>query len=287
MKNIGALFELLRWKHSLLIAAGLIVSGILSGDLAGLQPEYVVGFIIAFLIASGSFAINDFYDVKIDALNGKQDRPLVSGLLNKRQALLTAIVAFVAVFFLTFLINPAAQILVMASLSTYYLYSISLKKIFFLKNVLIAGAYPVVILLGTILTDSIIEPLIIYFALMGFIVGLAAEILADIADVDGDGMHGINTLATRLGVAAAARVSVVLFTVIIVMDPLPFFIELDANLNTDYIFLLVVLIPMLSYFFISRALMDKTGPDVVRGLKKRVINTMQIGSAAYIIGVLL
>ena len=55
MKNIVALFELFRWKHSLLIAAGLIVSGILSGDLTGLQSEYVVGFIIALRYGQGGW----------------------------------------------------------------------------------------------------------------------------------------------------------------------------------------------------------------------------------------
>ena len=57
---------------------------------------------------------------------------------------------------------------------------------------------------------AVLEPLIIYFALMGFIVGLSFEIMLDIADVEGDKKLGIETLAAKFGVESAAKVSAVL-----------------------------------------------------------------------------
>ena len=76
--------------------------------------------------------------------------------------------------------------LVLESLALFILYSLGLKKIFLFKNFIIAYAFVATILLGSQISDTIIEPLIIFIALMGFIVELAYEIMLDIADAKVD-----------------------------------------------------------------------------------------------------
>jgi len=122
---------------------------------------------------------------------------------------------------------------------------------------------------------------------MGFIVGLAVEIMLDIGDVEGDKELGIETLSTRFGMKTAAQVSVVLYGAIMILDPLPFFVMIDPRLFLDYAFLLLILIPVVSYFFISKSLMKDQSKKNVFRLKKVVFVTMQVGSMAYLIGVLL
>jgi len=162
-----------------------------------------------------------------------------------------------------------------------------LKKVVIVKNVLVAYAYIATILLGSIVSDAVIELLILYFAIMGFIVGSAFEIMLDIGDAEGDKELGIETLSTRFGAKGAAQASVALYGIIMIMDPLPFFIIIDPRLYMDYVFFLLILIPVASYFFISKSLIRNQSKKNVFELKKRVFLTMQVGCMAYLIGVLL
>jgi len=279
--------QLVRADYSLFGATGILVSGVLSGDLKELQPEYLVAYLIAFLTAVGSFAFNDYRDYEIDRLNERTDRPLVSDKIPRKVARITGLVSFISVFLLSFLLNWTAMFLVLVSFPIFFLYSLGAKKILVVKNCLVAYAYVSTILVGSAVTDSIVEPLILYFASMGFIVGTAFEIMLDIADREGDESLGVRTIATEFGVRIASYVSVALFVVIMIMDPLPFFFLVDQKLFGDYVFLLLILVPVVSYILTSRLLVMDQSRDTIFKLKKRVYLTMQIGCIAYLVGVLL
>ena len=283
---LKAFFGLIRLDYSLFSALAVFLSGFLSGDLRGFQFEYLIAFLIVFLSATGSFAFNDYYDFEVDKRNKRFDRPLVLGLIPRSVALLTGAGSILAVFLLSLLLNQLARAFVLFSLPLFFLYSIWFKKILILKNVVIAGAYVVTILFGSLVTDSSVEILIIYFAIMGFIVGLASEIMKDIMDVEGDKLLEIQTFSTRFGVISAAQVSVLLYIIIMILDPLPFLIMIDPRLHLDYLFLFLILIPVVSYLFISKALLKEQTRNRVLNLKKRLFLTMQVGCVAYLIGVL-
>ena len=158
---------------------------------------------------------------------------------------------------------------------------------FFFKNVVIAYAFVATIFIGSLVSDSILEPLIIYFALMGFIVGMANEIMLDMGDVKGDKSFGVNTFSTRFGLKTASWISMALYVSIMVLDPLPFVLMINPKLFGDYIFLLLILIPVVSYLFVSISLIQNHAQKNIFRLKKQVFLTMQVGCLAYLVGVLL
>lgn len=279
-------YRLIRLDYSLFSGLGVLLSGLLAGDLCGFQLEYLVAFLIVFLSAAGSFAFNDYFDFEVDRRNNRPDRPLTLGLLSRRSALVTGLVSFFLVIFLSLFLNLLAMTLVLFSLPLFFLYSLGLKKMSFIKNILIGYAYVATIFLGSLVSDTSLELLIIYFAVMGFIVGLAFEIMLDIGDVEGDKTLRIETLAVKFGVESTAKLSIALYAVIMVLDPLPFFASVDPRLHLDYVFLFLVCIPVISYFFTSKLLMKDQSKSRISRLKKRVFVTMQIGSIAYLIGVL-
>jgi len=286
-KAFWAFFKLTRLDYSLFGASGVFLSGLLAGDLHGFQREYLVAFFVVFLTALGSFAFNDYYDSEVDKRNRRYDRPLVLGLLSKKVALITGLASFSLVLLLSLFLNSLALFLVLVSLPFFFLYNLGMKKIILFKNILIAYAYVATILFGSLVSDAIVEPLIVYFAAMGFIVGLAFEIMLDIGDVEGDKELGIETLATRFGMKTAAQVSVVLYAAIMILDPFPFITMIDPRLYLDNVFLFLIFIPVVSYFFTSKSLMKNQSKSSIFQLKKKVVVTMQIGSIAYLIGVLL
>jgi len=279
-------YRLIRLDYSLFSGLGVFLSGLLAGDLYGFQLEYLVAFLIVFFSAVGSFAFNDYFDFEVDRRNNRSDRPLVLGLLSRKLALITGLVSFLFVILLSLFLNLLAMTLVLFSLPLFFLYSLDLKKMFFVKNILIGYAYVATIFLGSLVSDAALELLIVYFAVMGFIVGLAFEIMLDIGDVKGDKTLGIETLPAKFGVENAAKLAIVLYVVIMVLDPLPFFTMIDPRLYLDYVFLSLVCIPVIFYFFTSKSLMKDQSKSRIFQLKKNVFVTMQIGSIAYLIGVL-
>ena len=118
---------------------------------------------------------------------------------------------------------------------------------------------------------------------MGFIVGLGSEIMFEIADIEGDKELGINSIPNKFGLKAAAKVSVVFY---IIMDPLPFFVLIDSRLYFDLLFLVLILIPVISYVFLSISLLKKQTKENTLKLRKLIFVIMQVGVLSYLIGVL-
>ena len=286
-KRINGFLKLVRIELCVFGTIGFFVSGVLAGDLIGFQAEYLIGFLIIFLSEAGAFAINDYIDYEIDVKNNRSDRPLVVGLISRRTALITAIILLIIDLILVLLLNRVASILALISVPAFYIYSLGLKKKILVKNILIAYSYTGTIIFGSLVTDAILEPIIIYFALMGFIVGLGSEIMFDIADVEGDKELGINTIPNKFGLKTAAKVSVVLYLIIIVMDPLPFFILIDSRLYFDPLFLILILIPVISYIFLSISLLNNQTKENTLKLRKLIFVIMQVGVLSYLIGVLI
>jgi len=285
--KIKAFFRLIRVEYSLFSAVGVIIAGFLADDLTGFQWEYLFAYLVVFFCAAGSFAFNDYYDLKNDKENSRTDRPLVTELLSPRTSFITGIAAFALAVVFSILLNTISMVGVLVSLPIFFLYNTHLKKMLIVKNVVIAYAFVATILLGAIVTDVAIEPLIIYFAVMGFIVGFAFEVMLDIGDVEGDKQFGVNTIPVRFGLKRAALICVILYAIIMMMDPVPFFIQIDSRLYHDYVFLALILIPVLSYLFVCIALMRNRSVGNIFNLKKQVFLTMQVGCVAYLLGVLI
>ncbi len=284
-KLIGFL-KLIRIELCIFGTIGFFVSGVLAEDLIGLQVEYFIGFLIIFLSEAGAFAINDYIDYEIDLNNNRSDRPIVLGQITRITALYTAIIILLIDLLLVLFLNPFAALIALISIPLFYVYSLGLKKMILIKNFLIAYSYSGTILFGSLVTDAILEPIIIYFAFMGFIVGLGSEIMFDIADVEGDKELGINTIPNKFGVKRAANVSIILYSIIIVMDPLPFFVLIDSRLYFDPLFLILILIPVISYVFLSISLLKNQTKENTLKLRKLIFVIMQVGVLAYLIGVI-
>ncbi|MHA2408232.1 MAG: UbiA family prenyltransferase, partial [Candidatus Ranarchaeia archaeon] len=171
LSQIKAVLRLTRFEISIVSALAVFVAGILAGDLHVFKIEYILGFLIVFTTSSGAFALNDYLDYDLDLQNNRTDRPLTQNLLSKRSALIIAILGFVSTQVLAFFLGPLPHFLVVIGAPFFFFYSLGLKKILILKNIIIAGAYSGTVVFSSVLVDSTVEPLISYFALMGFIVG--------------------------------------------------------------------------------------------------------------------
>lgn len=231
----------------------------------------------------GSFSINDYFDYKIDIANHRQDRPIAIGTISKRKALNIAIACFILAFFTSLILGMFPSIFIGFNILLAIVYSSHLKKVLLLKNIIIAYCFMATILFGTIIVDNIIEPLIGFYIIMAFLVGLAFEIMADISDMVGDMEHNVRTIASFHSPRFAAFVSSFFFLTIFLLDPLPFFVNMHPSLYSNNIFLLMIVPIAVSYVLISLSLIRDQSKKHVLKLRAQTIMVMQIGSLVYLI----
>lgn len=285
-ESIQAYSKLFRLNRSLSAAFGVIFSGLIAQDLESFQMEYVIAFFIVLFSAFANFGLNDYCDFETDIINCRIDRPLVKGTLTQKTVLISAASASFIALLLTIFLNPLPRLLVILGLPISLFYNIFFKKILLLKNASIGFAYIGIIFLGSILSDIVLEPVTFYFAIIGFFVGLSYEVMLDIADVDGDRAMGIETIPIRFGLKTAAWFSIILGILGIIVNPLPFFINIDTRLHRDYLYLILILIPIIFRINISKSLSKDQSPESIFSLKKRVFRNIQLGCMCFLIGIL-
>jgi 4-hydroxybenzoate polyprenyltransferase len=286
MENVRNYFKLIRFERAIAAPFGVIFTGIVTGDLVSFQWGYVIACLAVFFSAIANFAMNDYVDIETDKKNQRSDRPLVQRQFRPRTALITASVSAFLALALSLFLNPVVMLLIFIGLPLSLVYNLGLKKYLFIKNAFIGLANVGVTLIGSLVSDNVLEPLTFYIAAIGFFFSLSYECMLDIADMEGDKQQGLDTLPNRFGVRNAVLFSLFFGFGAIIADPLPFFIEIDARLSGDYLFLLLILIPVVNRLFISRSLLKDQSVENIFRLKKRVFRNLLIGCLCYLVGFL-
>ena len=287
MERLLGVVRLMRLERAASAVAGVIITGVIVKDLTTFQWSYVVACLAVFFSALANFALNDYHDIEIDRVNNRQDRPLVNGVISPAAALWVALASSLLACALAFQMRPIPRAMILIGLPVSLAYNLHLKKYLVFKNLFTGLANVGVILLGALVTDTTIEPLAVYIAAVGFFFSLSYEVMLDIADVQGDAAMGVETIASRFGIRNAAWLSILIGVGAVFADPLPFFIHVDHRLFRDYLFLGLILIPVLNRLRISSALLRDQSPENIRNLKKGLFRNLQLGGICYLIGILL
>lgn len=176
-----------------------------------LQPEVPVRQVLAterfyllllatFCVAAAGYIINDYYDIKIDAIN-KPRRQVVGKTINRRQAMLAhlllsgiGVLVGLTLGWRVGLVNIAATLLLWG-------YSARLKSYFLVGNLTIALLSAVMVLVVPVHYGSSTTAVWAY-ACFSFLISLVREIIKDMEDVKGDASFDRRTLPIVLGIPA-------------------------------------------------------------------------------------
>ncbi len=224
-KGLVALLRVPYWLMTgglALLTALAITKASVSLETAGLTF-----FSMAF-IASGGFAINDYYDRESDAII-KPKRPIPSGALSLRQVIMVSAVFFVVGMGLALLINPLSLLILAMDSVLLLLYSALVKrKSGFAANLLMgvltgtAFLYGEAVTLGAGVVSPLslsLLPLSLYPIAFGTIGG---NVLRDILSSEGDAKVGYPTLPQSVGNKNAIAIAAVFFAFTAVLGPLPY-----------------------------------------------------------------
>lgn len=210
------------------------------------------------LIAAAGYIINDYFDIPIDIVN-KPHKVFITRGISKQTALSLYIgMNILAVLLSTrlsiLLSNPLPVICVIISILLLYLYSAFLKKSFLAGNILVSGvtasALPVLFMIVEqrpgipAMALRYLQIATLLYTGFAFLLSFAREVIKDMEDVEGDRLHGGNTMAIVLSDGVVRYIVMLnLFCMIIllaVIQPYLWERNLWTRLLSVYIILLVI-----------------------------------------------
>lgn len=209
VQRLGGIARLTRLPQS--VATAVLVSGLAWSHALGaasLEPLLLAG--VAYLAVSGAgFAINDYFDIEIDAIN-KPQRPLPSGLIRPREALAVFTLLFGLSLALPLFVNARFATLTVANSVLVTIYSAVLKRKGGLLANVVMGLYVVLLLLSGVSVLGRVTWNLALGCLSPFFYMVGAQIVMGGEDVEGDAAGGARTLPLMIGVKKALWIATAL-----------------------------------------------------------------------------
>ena len=204
-----ALPKLVRWPNLLimllclaLVRAGLLLPGLPLRE-ALLNRRFGLLVWAALLVAAAGYIINDYYDVKIDAIN-RPDRLVIGRVVNRRMAMLAHLVLSGVGVLVAGWLHPVLGLVTLGTALLLWGYSARFKRVALVGNVSIATLTAALVLLPELQlqlarhdSHSVVWP----YALAAFLLTIVRESVKDVEDMRGDAQHGCRTLPLVWGVA--------------------------------------------------------------------------------------
>ncbi len=202
------------------------------------------------LLAAGGYIINDYFDVKIDAIN-KPQKLFISKLIHRRSAIIAhQVFTFIAIaigvylawqvqnFRLAFIFPIVAALL--------WFYSTTYKRQTFVGNFIVALLTGLVVLMVVLYEQPLFKPTnyeqvmagyaifirAFFYFLFAFLVSLIREIVKDMEDKNGDEIYGCKTLPIILGMQKTKSIVYLLGIIVIILIG---FVQTEPFLSRDYL----------------------------------------------------
>ncbi len=229
-----ACIQLIRPLNCLMAAFATYIGMNLAG--LGIYPTIVSAYALAavFLICAGGMAINDYFDFEIDKIN-RPKRPLPSGKVSRKSALLFSIALFIIGTGLSYLIgNYALFIAAFASLLL-IAYAWKLKKIMLIGHVAVSLLVALTFIFGASINMNYTGVMLL--SVLAFFSNMGREIFKSINDIMGDKKMGVDSLPVKFGVIKAKLIATVFILIAIIFSFVPFLLK---TFGTVYLFFVVI-----------------------------------------------
>ena len=227
ISKLAGYVELTR-PHNLLVSALTTALGylVVASHIRSYGLNPIIPIATVALVAAGGYTINDYYDVAIDSIN-KPYRPIPSGRVTRREALLLSIGLTLAGVALSIISGPITFLFATANALLVHAYSRTIKTTGFLGNIVVSlqGANSI-IYGGLALSEyeATLAPTLYALlpAIYAFALLLSREVVKTIEDMEADAVRGVKSLPRMMGPRAAARVAAVLAAFVVAVSPVPY-----------------------------------------------------------------
>jgi len=190
------------------------------------QPALLI-FLAVFLVTGAGNAVNDYFDRDIDAVN-RPDRPVPSGRVTPKQALMWSYALFAAGCILASLLNWFCFVIAVANSALLYLYARNLKTTLLMGNTCVAYLTGSTFLFGGAVQGFAgMTAVLIPFGLSS-LATMSREIMKDVEDMEGDSHAGAKTLPIVVGEKLSGVMAAIFALVAVVLSYQP-------NYGTPYL----------------------------------------------------
>jgi 4-hydroxybenzoate polyprenyltransferase len=200
---------LIRFPNLLLIvlSQALVQASLLSPglDWPGIvEPGFLKLTLATVFVAAAGYIINDYYDIKIDAIN-KPERVVVGKAIRRRPAMFTHMVLSFVGIALGFWLSIPVGLINLGAVLLLWGYSARFKKMPLVGNVVVALLSASMLLVVAVYAGKL-NNITISYAVFAFLISLIREIIKDMEDVRGDASFDCRTLPIVLGIRRAKYV---------------------------------------------------------------------------------
>ncbi|MCD6529653.1 UbiA family prenyltransferase [Candidatus Bathyarchaeota archaeon] len=273
--------SLIRPINCLMMGFAVIVGVILAGGCEVSAVNLTLGFLTAFAFTGASMAFNDFCDREIDRVN-MPDRPIPKGVISPREALLLSVVLTIVGFASALLTNLNCFLLTLVACVLFVLYSTKGKRTGLIGNMMVSACVCIPFIYGGFISSGNFEAVTLIFSGMAFLANTGREVTKGIADIAGDRLRGVRTVAVTYGPRKAAFVAVTFYFAAVSMSLIP---QLRNLLSIWHLPLLILADAGFAYSSLS--LLFNPSKDNVLKVKSQVLMWMLLGLISFLLGAIL
>jgi geranylgeranylglycerol-phosphate geranylgeranyltransferase len=282
----ASLLSLIRPANSILVGFAVIVGiAVTSHDYHEIFTlRSLLGFLTGFFISSFSMVSNDVYDVEVDRVN-QPARPIPSGIVTIREARVFTVTLLILGLVASALLGPVTLGIaaLFALIGWYYNYRGKATGLF--GNSLVALSLAIPYIFGSVSLGNYQINLGYILALTSFLAGLGREVLKGVADVQGDRLRNIRTIAISKGTGIARKLSATLFLLAVVTSSFPLVFDLLGKALLVYSIL--ILIPDLIFLYLVFKVLTLKNDQQSLRLKTVALGGMMLGLIVYLVSGLL
>ena len=276
-KTIKGMIQLFRPELS--FAAGVCV---FAGQIlaAGKLPPLwkgVLGFISIFALAGTALILNDTFDYEVDKVNAPQ-RPLPSGTVTRKESLwLTGFTTLIGLATAGILgLKPLIIGVILWIIG--FLYNWRFKQAGLPGNLMVSASVALTFIFGAATVNQSINPVVWIFSLMAFFIDLGEEIAGDAMDMEGDQKRNSKSIALVKGKQFALHISIVMWSMVILLSVLPFLLGWKG---LSYL-IPILLMDLLVVVFSIRLLKSQT-PEAGRKAMRSIYLGATLGLIAFLL----
>jgi geranylgeranylglycerol-phosphate geranylgeranyltransferase len=229
-----------------------------------------------FLVTGAGNIINDYFDHKIDAVN-KPERPIPSGRISLKKALIYSTALFAMGILIAFIINILLGIIAFLSSLLMIYYARDLKTKCLIGNITISFLTGLCFVFGGIAVDQIMVS--IYLGFYAFLMTMAREIVKDMEDMVGDEKEGAKTLPIVYGRRKSSIIASFFMIIASVSSPLLYFIGIFS-----IFYLIVLIIAIIVFLSGAISILKDQSLENTRKISKRIKIGMGITFLAFAVG---
>lgn len=265
--------EILRPGNAIMAVIAIFLMAVISGKFT---LEVLMVAVVVFIVTGAGNSINDYFDHKIDAIN-KPERPIPSGRISLKTALIYSISLFVVGIILAFLISFLLGMIAFLSSILMIFYARDLKTKCFIGNLSISFLTGLCFVFGGIAVGQIMVS--IYLGFYAFLMTMAREIVKDMEDMEGDKEEGATTLPLVYGTRTSSLIAAFSMIIASVTSPVLYFMGIF-----NLLYLIILIVPIFVFISSAISILKDQSIENTRNVSKRIKIGMAIVFLAFALG---